>query len=61
MSGNRKNFIDEIRARIIAETVQQRIYNLQKIALSNSENFDNNFSEYDLEENVSEGYDMKIE
>ncbi|MDE5772666.1 MAG: HipA domain-containing protein [Ruminococcus sp.] len=54
ISGNYSNFIDENRAKIIAETVQQRIYNLQKIALRHSENFDNSFSEGDLEENISE-------
>lgn len=61
MSGNRKNFIDESRAKIISEAVRHRIDNLQKIALSHSESFDNSFKESDLEENISEEYDIKIE
>ncbi|MCM1507953.1 MAG: excisionase, partial [Ruminococcus flavefaciens] len=60
LSGNYNNFIDENRAEIIAETVRHRIDNLQKIVLNHSENLDSSFSEGDLEENISEEYDMKI-
>lgn len=60
-SGNSESFIDENRAKIIAEAVRHRIDNLQKIALSHSESFDNSFQESDLEENISEEYDIKIE
>ncbi|MCM1506062.1 MAG: HipA domain-containing protein, partial [Ruminococcus flavefaciens] len=60
MYENYNHFIDENRAEIIAEAVRHRIDNLQKIVLNHSENLDSSFSEGDLEENISEEYDMKI-
>lgn len=61
LSENSRNFIDESRSEIIAASVRKRIDHLQKMALDYNQSIDNSFTENDLEENIAEEYDMKIE
>lgn len=61
LSENSSNFIDESRSEIIAASVRKRIDHLQKMALDYNQSIDNSFTENDLEENIAEEYDMKIE
>lgn len=61
LSEKSSNFIDENRAEIIAASVRKRIDHLQKMTLDYNQCIDNSFTENDLDEDIAEEYDMKIE
>ena len=56
-----EKLIDESRAETIAKSVRNRVEHIQEIALKHSENFNNDFMENDVEENIAEEYEMKFE